>query len=418
MNKPFAVILGGNNLNRGVVEKLSRENFSVVVVDWNKSPAAPGDIHFCLDIKDSDAILKQLDSMGIRPAFAYTSYDVAVPTVNAIHKAFGLCSNPPELLLASIKKDYMRRKWEEANLFNRKSITVTEDEISRVISFLPDDFIIIKPNAAAGSRGITVLSPEDRSEESIGAALRFAASESIDRTVVLEEYVDGQEFTVEMLADQEGRIAVYGISAKYHTVHAGRNRIAVKLHYNSNVYPLAEYERIASFARACFHSLGLRATFGHLELIQKRDGSFTPIEIGARSSGFIASHLVDWVSGRNFLGDYQSVLEGMALEERLIVGDRSSMYFFYDLPPGATSKRQCNIMEFLPASITSAYSDRDRLLSGQSFPPISGDVERYGFEILLGSQHDLTIENVERAERIFLEKFFGTTEDRNQAVAI
>jgi biotin carboxylase len=415
MNKPFAVILGGNSLNKGIVDKLSDENFSVVVVDWNKSPASPGDIHLCLDVKDSGAILKQLESAGIRPAFAYTSYDAAVPAVNAIHKAFGLCSNPPELLEASVKKDGMRRRWEEANLFNRASMTVTEGEIERVASFLTDDTIIIKPNAAAGSRGIAVLPPDDRSKESIGFALRSAAAESADRRVVVEEYVDGQEFTVEMLADAEGRIAVYGISAKYHTAHAGRNRIAVKLHYNSDVHPVAEYERIASFARACFRALGLRATFGHLELIRKRDGSFTPVEIGARSSGFIASHLVDWVSGRNFLGDYRDVLAGMALEERLFIGDRSSMYFFYDLPPGATSERRCDIMEFLPASVASAYSDRERLLPGRTFPSIRGDIERYGFEILLGSQRELTIQNVERAERMFLEEFFGAGASRRAA---
>jgi hypothetical protein len=408
MDKPFAVILGGNSLNKGVVEKLSAENFSVVVVDWNKSPAASGDIHFRLDIKDSHAILEQLEAAGIRPAFAYTSYDAAVLTVNLIHKAFGLCWNPPDLLEASVKKDVMRRRWEEANLFNRASITVTEDEIARVISFLPNDALIIKPNVAAGSRGITVLPPEDRSRESVGSALRSAATESVDRTVVIEEYVDGQEFTVEMLADQEGRVTVYGISTKYHTAHTQRNRIAVKLHYNSNLHAAPEYERIASFARSCFRALGLRATLGHLEIIRKEDGSFTPLEIGARSSGFIASHLVDWVSQRNFLSDYRAVLEGMKLEERLIVSDRSSMYFFYDLPSGTTSRRTCNLMEFLPASIVSAYSDRERLLPGQRFPSIRGDIERYGFEILLGSEEDLTIQNVERAERMFLEKFFGT----------
>src|SRR5438309_1059687 len=148
MNKPFAIILGGNILNKGVVDKLSKENFAVVVVDWNKSPAAPGDIHFCLDIKDSSAILKQLDSAGIRPAFAYTSYDAAVPTVNAIHRAFGLCSNPPHLLEASVKKDVMRRRWEEAQLFNRLSVTVAESEIEKVVSFLHNNTIIIKPNVA------------------------------------------------------------------------------------------------------------------------------------------------------------------------------------------------------------------------------------------------------------------------------
>ena len=85
---------------------------------------------------------------------------------------------------------------------------------------------------------------------------------------------------------------MYAISVKYHSKNALNNRVATKLRWNSNVYSNEIYEKIADIGKRCYKSIGLKNSFGHLEIIMREDGSFSPVEIGARSSGYICSHLV------------------------------------------------------------------------------------------------------------------------------
>ena len=51
-------------------------------------------------------------------------------------------------------------------------------------------------------------------------------------------------------------------------------------------------------------------------------------EMGARSSGFICSHLVDASSGRDYLKDYVHVLQGGSVPNRFYRSGNASMYFF------------------------------------------------------------------------------------------
>jgi hypothetical protein len=128
----------------------------------------------------------------------------------------------------------------------------------------------------------------------------------------VEEFVEGIEFTVDMLGDDYGNVCVYGISRKTHTKNTDNNRIAVKLHYNAVEVELQK--KIAQFGIACYKALGFSASLGHLEVILKEDGILSPVEIGARSSGFIASDLVDIVSGSNYLGDLIAVQNGVRIQ--------------------------------------------------------------------------------------------------------
>jgi hypothetical protein len=175
------------------------------------------------------------------------------------------------------------------------------------------------------------------------------------------------------------------------------------LHYNSIKYDLDVYEKIAQFGKNCFSVLGLKNTFGQLELIMKEDGTLTPLEIGARSSGYIANPLVSLVSKQDYLGSFFDIQNALPIENKdYIDSDMSSMYYFYDILKGLEIKRECNIMQFTPHGINSLYNNRERLINGIVFDNISNDNERIGYEILYGSKNILTIQNIEEAEKQFI----------------
>lgn len=408
------VVLGGNMLHRGLYELLSAMGYRVLVVDWNENPAVQGDLHLQEDVKDADRIVTLLKEMGEDVQGAYTSIDLAVPTVNRIHRAYGLCC-PSASFDAVLTKQAMAQAWTGAGLFHRHSVLYDVFQKASVEAYNAQHKIIVKPNVAASSRGISVLPPH-AGPDALEAALTLAKEKSFDGQALVEEFAEGREFTVELLGDGKGHVSCYAISVKYHSLNTrNANRVAVKLHYNSSAYPDAVFERIADFGKQCYRALGISNAFGHLEVIMRPDGSLTPVEIGVRSSGFIGSHLASYASGRNFFGDYIRVIHGESIEERdYINGSDSAMWFGYDIPAESKAQKASNLLKFLHPAIRSLYSNQSGLRVGQRYESIPDDTGRdeKGYEMIAGLRSVLTIEHVMEAEQRFLNEFLGTDEKK------
>ena len=406
MNKPIFLLLGGNKLNYGIMKKFQENGYRVFVVDWNDFPQLMGDKHYKLDVKNAYAIIEALknDDEWNNVKFAYSSIDLAVTSVAKLNRAIGLKTITDEGLKYASSKSMMTKKWNEVGLLNRlsRSYTNYKDEIEH---FNKEYKLIIKPDNSASSRGITVIERSTCKKKIIDAFNR-AKKEATDDIVVVEEFVEGTEFTVEMLGDSHGNVCVYAISKKTHTNNTENNKIAIKLHYNSVDDELQK--KIAAYGIACYRALGFSSTLGHLEILVKEDGTISPVEIGARSSGFIASDLVDIVSGESYLDDLIRIQNG----EKVLNGlhpqiNKSSMYFFYDFPAGTFIKNVCNMMDFCDESIISRYNDRSAIIEGKKFDKISNDNARWGFEILEGPKNIMTHEYITRAEEKMLSYMLG-----------
>jgi phosphoribosylaminoimidazole carboxylase (NCAIR synthetase) len=425
------VALGGNELNAGLQQVARRRGARLLVVDWNDTPGFPGNRHLCLDIKESDAVLAALRPLMDRVAFAYTSSDVATETVARIHAERGLLRPPAAALAAARHKPSMNAIWERRGLLDKRFRACRSlDEMTTFCNDLCGD-LIIKPAAASSSQGITVLLESDRGdpqvarlgqpEQHVSAALAWDRASRVDPQgeVLVEEFVHGTEYTVEMLGDGHGHVQVWAISRKSHSANAGRSRIASKLHYNPRELSRPHQQKIARFARQCFRALGLHTCLGHLEVIERPTGELVPIELGARSSGFVATHLVDAISEQEptLLGEYESVLRGGEVPDALMRHRRSSMYFFYDLPPGVGRRSGTSLMQFLPPAVRSLACDRSKLRPGSRFAQIDSDYDRHGYEILVGDSDALTIDAVERAETAHRTEFLASPIDAAKSAA-
>ena len=176
------------------------------------------------------------------------------------------------------------------------------------------------------------------------------------------------------------------------------------LNYNAKDVDEKLYTRIAEYGMDCYRALGLKNTLGHLEVLLKADGIISPVEIGARSSGYIASHFTDISASQSFLGTFIKIQNGETIHNGLIPqSNNSSMYFFYDIAEGSKVRNQVSLMDFINKDIKSLYSDRSKLVKGYQFKKLTQDSDRYGYEILVGGKDILTIEEVLRAEKLFSE---------------
>ncbi len=409
MNHYF-ILLGGNKLLWGQVCRLRELGYKVIVVAWNDNPDIEGDMFIQLDVKDANAIISRLEKLGLKDKVkgALSSIDLAAPTVNAINR---WCGNKtmPDKFDKVLSKEEMRDAWMKAGVFNRISKMDDEFPLDKILETSQRMKLICKPNVAASSRGITILD-RGQTKESLAEALAKAKETSFDGRCLIEEFVEGEEFTVDMLGDAYGNVNCYGSSIQHHSLYALKNHVTVIHHWNSRKYDDDTWVRIANFGIECYKALGLHSMFGHLEIIMKEDGTFTPVEMGARSSGFICSHTVWKASGHDYLGDYVRMLHGEAIEPgNYMNGPDASMWFGYDIPSHSHSVCETNITEFLDPRINVLFENHDGLKVGVDYGEYinDGDRDKFGYAILCGPRDIMTYESVQESNERFLDKFLG-----------
>ena len=409
MEKYF-VLLGENPLLWGQVCHLRELGYKVILVAWNEVPRIQGDLYIQKDIKDAEGIIEDLREAGLdgKVYGALSSIDLAAPAVNAINR---WCGNKtmPEKFNCVLTKNEMRDAWMKADIFNRISKTDEEFDMDWLLETSSRMKLICKPDVAASSRGITILE-KGQSRESLQRALDKAKQTSFNGRCLVEEFVEGEEFTVDMLGDTYGNVNCYGSSIQHHSLYAPDNHVTVIHHWNSRKYDDATWDRIADFGIKCYKALGLNSMFGHLEIIMKPDGSFTPVEMGARSSGFICSHTVWKASGHDYLADYINVLHGGKIEPgNHLNGENASMWFGYDIPSGSHSVKETDITKFLDPGITVLFESHTGLKVNEDYGDYinDGDRDKFGYAILCGPRDVLTYESVQRSNERFLDEFLG-----------
>lgn len=393
-----AIILGGNALNIGVVNVLHSLGLNVIVVDYREDINLKCDRHIIFDAKDPE-IAQVLRNQGVdNIKIVYTSMDNAGIAQRAICKEFGLLYAPEEAMINAHYKNKMHEVWQKAGLLNRISFSIRELDLKRIKELNLKYKIIIKPSDSCASRGITILD-KNSSDNEIESAFKKALEATTNEFVNIEEFVDGTEFTVEMLGDNYGNVSVFGISKKYHTENTEKNKICNKSHYNPSDVEDETINKIAQFGIKCYKALGLKNTLGHLEILLKKDGTISPVEMGARSSGFIASHLAQVGTGKIFLEEFMQVLKGGKTFDGLLPQDNTTgMYYFYDMRDNLEVKNIGNITDFLNPNIKSVAFDRSNIKIGIKYSKLKQDTDRYGYEILIGDKKYLTVENVLDAE--------------------
>lgn len=151
---------------------------------------------------------------------------------------------------------------------------------------------IIKPSRNSGSRGITKLE-HGISKTEFTESFDIAIRESRDKSVMLEQFIEGPEFSVEIIV-WNNTVNVLTVTDKKtteapHFVELGHNQ--------PSIYPDEIVEKIKSAAIAGVKSLGVNNCACHAE-VKVQDGKAYIMEIGARLGGdFISTELTHLSTG-------------------------------------------------------------------------------------------------------------------------
>lgn len=264
--------------------------------------AADGDPNAC-GLKDADkAIVANITSEEemLRVAREENIDGVIHPCSEVSMNVMGRITD--ELHLSGISKDQairatnkhlMREAFEAYGAPSPQSRCFTDVEVAWG-SFCKDftGACILKPSRNSGSRGIAEIGSDINMEE-FARLFEISKNESRDKQVMLEQFIEGPEFSIEIIV-WNGQVNVLTVTDKKtteapHFVELGHNQ--------PSCFPPVLVEKIKAAAVAGVKALGVNNCACHAE-VKVQGGEPYIMEIGARMGGdFISTVLTPLSTG-------------------------------------------------------------------------------------------------------------------------
>lgn len=282
-NAKKIMILGASILQLPAIKKAKEMGLQVVVVDMN--PNAVG-----FEIKGIEKeIISTIDTPKIVDAarrheidgIMTLATDMPMQTVAVVSKELNLVGISSDTALKATNKAEMRTALKEHNvpvpMFFKVS---TKDEcIAAVRKIVCAGYrCIIKPADNSGSRGIDLL--KDYKTETIEEAYEYSKQSSRSGDLMVEEYMEGKEVSVETLS-VNGECHIIQITDKMTT---GEPYFVEMGHSQPSGHSVEMKKRIAEVAIAANHAIGIENGPSHTEIKITKDGPKI-VELGARLGG-------------------------------------------------------------------------------------------------------------------------------------
>lgn len=316
------VIIGANDFQRPLIQKAKEMGYETHVFAWREGATGAEDAdHFYeISITEKEEILARCRE--IHPdAVATIGSDLANITVQYLAENLGLPGNSRECIRNSTNKYEMRRAFQRAGIPVPGFWSVTEGE-----ELHPENYpypVIVKPTDRSGSRAITeVYRPED-----LPAAVRRATEQSFEKRAIVEELIQGGEYSVETISF-EGRHTCLAVTKKYTT---GSSHYIETGHIQPAPLSAELRNKVEETVFAALDALDVKFGAGHSELRIDEKGRIRIIEIGSRMGGdCIGSDLVPLSTGQDFVGMVVDVAAGKAPRFREAESHTAAIRFLMD----------------------------------------------------------------------------------------
>ena len=289
------MILGASILQVPAIKKAKELGLKVIAVDMD--PKAIGfeeaDVNLVISTIDVPNVVKVAEKYQIDGVMTLAS-DMPMRTVAAIVKKLGLIGISDDTALKATNKAIMRQALSDYGVPIPKFYTATNEEeyVAAVKEIERMGYrCIVKPADNSGSRGVKLLESFD--EEIVRAAYKYSRTYSRNGDVVVEEYMEGPEVSVETLSINE-KCNIIQITDKLTTgapyfVEMGHNQ-------PSKLSPEI-CKQIEKVSIAANKAIGITEGPSHTEIKVTAEGPKI-VELGARLGGDnITTHLVPLSTG-------------------------------------------------------------------------------------------------------------------------
>lgn len=292
VKKKFAII-GANEFQNRLILKAKEMGFETHVFAWQAGDVGEytADCFYPISITDKEEILEQCRKIQPEGVVSIGS-DLAVHAVCYVAEALGLTTNSSADMLACTNKFEMRRRFRDARLDTPQFIKVAEGEAPELSGLrFP---VIVKPTDRSGSRGITKVHGED----ALPSALETAWENSFERAAIVEEYIEGEEYSLETIS-YAGNHRLLAVTKKFTT---GAPHFIETGHQQPSGLPEEWIQRAEKLIFRALDALHIQYGASHSEVRINDRGEIRIIEIGARMGGdCIGSDLVQISTGYDYV---------------------------------------------------------------------------------------------------------------------
>ncbi len=310
------LIIGGGEMQVPIIKKAKELNHFCIISDLD--PRAPGfayaDVTLnisTLDIEKTLEIARYYKIDGV-----VTTSDFPVRTSALVCENLGLkglskyaaetCTNKyaqRQAMLATsyyVPKHFLFSSTAEINNYKNELI-------------FP---LIVKPIDSSASRGVSKVENIDE----LLSAFNYAVQFSHDKKIIVEEFIDGNEYSVESLT-QNRRTHIVAVTQK--STIGSENKYFVE---SSHIIPAditqSQEKEIHDYIKNIIHFLKIDDSATHAEIKLSSKGPVM-IEIGARLGGdYITSDLVPLSTGVDMLGNVIKI----ALNQKIDVNKTKSLF--------------------------------------------------------------------------------------------
>jgi biotin carboxylase len=377
---PAFVLTGGSRSQLGLLEQARALGHEVCVVDG--SPDAPllaeADHRVVRSFTDVTGVLGELETQGIEPvAVATMGSDQAVLPTAQLAERLGLPGLPVDTARTVADKRRMRAAFDRRKVRCPKGREAASFEEAEQAFHQLGAPVVVKPVDGSAQRGVT----EVRAEVELSAAVDRALAASRTGALVLEQYLDGEEYTVNgFLLERE----YVPMSVTRRLLHPSPPLgVCIAHRFPSllaNEAPLFELARKASLA------VGLETGPSYVQ-VRMRDGQPWAIEVGARLGGGKDAELAKLVKGFDAIRANVLWALGELRRDDLEHGEPeapSGQVRFVVAPPGRIIRLDASPALALDGVHEAGFYWRE----GMTLPPLTSGAERLGYLLLTAPGED------------------------------
>lgn len=362
-------IIGASYLQLPLIKKAQEMGYETHVFAWAAGDVGEtaADRFYPISIREKDQILEKCRELNVCGVCSIAS-DLAIVTVNYVADGLGLVGNPLDATDRSSNKFLMRQCFFRHGVPSPKSVHA-EDFAS-----VQDTFrypLIVKPADRSGSRGISRISDPAELEP----AVSFARQESFSGEVLIEEFAEGEEYSIECIS-WEGKHTLLAATWKFTT---GAPTYIERCHLQPAPLDEEMLDRIRDITFFTLDCLGIRNGASHTELKIAPDGTVNVIEVGGRmGGGTIGSDLVELTTGADYVRMVIDIAVGKEPDISFGPVKRSAAVRFVFTPEDLSvleSIRAQHPEYIVEENLFTDFSEAEEI-------PVRNDSERLGYYIL------------------------------------
>lgn len=303
------IVLGASEEHIPLYQEARRRGIPTIAVDMRAdAPALPfADTALQVSTRDTDAIAEALGD--VRPAgIVVGASDAALASWHALGLRYGTPYVYPKTALAALDKAAFHEIVASCGIAGYGwAASEDPDEVAAQAAGLRFP-LMVKPVDGCGSKGVTRVTCPD----GIPAAVTHARAHSTSRTVLVEEFVQGRQLTIDLfLRNGKSRMTC----VKDQELVAGG--FVVKRIRTAQLSS-AERDHLKASAERLCHALGIVDGPANFDLVLGTDGQGRFIESNPRLSGDSIPRLHQAAYGVNVVGALIALAVGEPFDQYLV----------------------------------------------------------------------------------------------------